>query len=68
MEDQVEPQWQKSSYSGNGGGDCVEVARNLPNVVAVRDSKNPHGPVLMIGPCEWRKFIADVKAGMHDLT
>lgn len=66
MEDQVEPRWQKSSYSGNGGGDCVEVARNLPNVVAVRDSKNPDGPVLMITPAEWRKFIADIKAGLHD--
>ena len=30
MEDQLAPHWQKSSYSGNGGGDCVEVARNLP--------------------------------------
>jgi hypothetical protein len=49
MEDQVEPRWQKSSYSGNGGGDCVEVARNLPHVVAVRDSKDPHGPVLTFG-------------------
>lgn len=66
MEDQVEPRWQKSSYSGNGGGDCVEVALNLPNVIGVRDSKNPAGPVLMIEPGQWRRFITDVKAGRHD--
>lgn len=66
MENQVEPRWRKSSYSGNGGGDCVEVASNLPNAIAVRDSKNPDGAVLMIDPAEWRKFIADIKAGRHD--
>ena len=68
MEDQVKPHWQKSSYSGNGGADCVEVARNLPRVVAVRDSKDPHGPVLTIEPAGWREFIADVKVGRHDLA
>ena len=63
MEDQVVPRWRKASYSGNGGGSCVEVARNLPRVVAVRDSKDPNGPVLTIGSADWRHFIADVKAG-----
>ncbi len=38
--------WRKSAYSNNGGA-CVEVARNLPGVVAVRDSKNPGGPALI---------------------
>ena len=49
-------------------GACVEVARNLPSIVAVRDSKNPHGPVLTLGSAGWREFIADVKAGRHDLA
>ena len=66
MEDQVEPRWQKSSYSGNGGGDCVEVALNLPGVVVVRDSKDPDGPVLMIEDADWRHFLANVKVGHHD--
>jgi hypothetical protein len=44
------PRWRKSSYSGNGGGNCVEVARNIPHVVAVRDSKDPYGPVLTLTP------------------
>lgn len=60
--------WRKSSYSGNGGADCVEVARDLPRVVAVRDSKDPDGPVLTLAPTGWRDFIADVKIGRHDLA
>jgi hypothetical protein len=60
--------WRKASYSGNGGGSCVEVARNLSRVVAVRDSKDPHGPILTIEPEGWQDFIADVKAGRHNLT
>jgi len=62
VEDQIEPCWRKSSYSGNGGGDCVEVARNLPGVVAVRDSKNPDGPVLIISRNEWARFISRLRA------
>jgi hypothetical protein len=46
----------------------VEVARDLPRTVAVRDSKDPHGPVLAMEPAEWRDFIAEVKSGRHDLT
>ena len=62
MEDQIEPRWRKSSYSGNGGGDCVEVARNLPGVVAVRDSKNPDGPILTVSRDEWASFITRVRS------
>jgi hypothetical protein len=58
--------WRKASYSANNGGACVEVARNLPGTVAVRDSKNPAGPVLTVGADGWRAFIADVKATRHD--
>jgi Domain of unknown function (DUF397) len=56
-------QWRKSSYSGNNGGDCVEVARNLPGVVAVRDSKDPDGAALIFTPGEWATFSTSVKAG-----
>ena len=62
MEDQIEPSWRKSSYSGNGGGDCIEVATNTPGVVAVRDSKNPDGPVLIVSRDEWASFITRVRA------
>ena len=60
--------WRKSSYSGNNGGDCVEVAGNLPDLVAIRDSKDPEGPVLAITPAEWRAFTAGVKADRPVLT
>ena len=45
----------------------VEVARNLPGAVAVRDSKDPHGPVLMVTPDDWRAFAATVQAGAPGL-
>jgi Domain of unknown function (DUF397) len=60
--------WRKSSYSGNGGGNCVEVARHRPHVVAVRDSKNPNGSVLTLAPEDWQAFTGRVKTGQHDLT
>lgn len=61
-------QWAKSSYSTDNGGNCVEVARNLPGVVAVRDSKDSAGPVLAFAPDEWRAFTAGVSAGEFGLT
>lgn len=59
--------WRKSTRSGNGGSDCVEVADNLPGVVAVRDSKNPTGPALIFTPLEWSAFVGGVKSGEFDL-
>ncbi|MGV9327166.1 DUF397 domain-containing protein [Streptosporangium sandarakinum] len=60
--------WQKSSLSGGNGGQCVEVAANLPGVVAVRDSKDPDGPKLLFGPAGWRTFVSGVKAGEFDVS
>jgi Domain of unknown function (DUF397) len=37
------------------------VARNLPGVVAVRDSKDPHGPALIITRADWAAFTALLK-------
>ncbi|MFJ2111085.1 MULTISPECIES: DUF397 domain-containing protein [unclassified Streptomyces] len=51
----------KSSYS-SGDGECVEVARNIPNTVAVRDSKHPTGPVLHLTPAAWSAFTATTDA------
>jgi hypothetical protein len=47
----------KSTYSSTAG-ECVEVARNVPGTVAVRDSKNQEGPVLRLSPTAWADFIA----------
>jgi hypothetical protein len=60
--------WRKSSYSGSNGGNCVEVADNLPGVIAVRDSKDPAGPVLSFTPDDWRAFTAEIKAGEFGLA
>ncbi|MGW4500516.1 DUF397 domain-containing protein [Micromonospora sp. NPDC004336] len=49
--------WRKSSRSGSSGGNCIEVADNLPGVVAVRDSKDPAGPALTFSPAAWRAFV-----------
>jgi hypothetical protein len=45
--------WRKSSFSNGSGGDCVEVALNLPGIVAIRDSKHRQGPVLMLSAAQW---------------
>jgi hypothetical protein len=55
--------WQKSTYSGGNGGQCVEVARNVPGLVAVRDSKDPDGPRLAVTPAQWRAFLASARRG-----
>lgn len=56
------PRWFKSSYSGNGG-QCIEVAANIPGAVPVRDSKNPDGPALLFPAAAWSGFIGGVKDG-----
>jgi Domain of unknown function (DUF397). len=45
----------------------VEVATNLPNVIAIRDSKNPTGPALVVTRNEWRTLITNIKTHKYDL-
>ncbi|WP_078603251.1 DUF397 domain-containing protein [Streptomyces sp. NRRL S-455] len=52
----MEIQWRKSSYSSDQGGQCIEVA-NTPATVAIRDSKNPTGPMLTLEPATFTAFI-----------
>ncbi|MEU6024824.1 DUF397 domain-containing protein [Micromonospora sp. NPDC047134] len=53
--------WRKSTRSGDNGGDCVEVAANIPGLVAVRDSKDPTGPALTFSPTAWTGFVRAVQ-------
>ena len=53
--------WRRASRSGTNGDNCVEVATNASGVVAVRDSKDPHGPVLAATPAQWRAFLATLR-------
>jgi Domain of unknown function (DUF397) len=52
--------WRKSSYSGQSGGNCVEVA-DQANHVLVRDTTNESGPVLRFSADAWRRFADQVK-------
>ncbi|MEU1132693.1 DUF397 domain-containing protein [Streptomyces sp. NPDC005900] len=50
--------WFKSSYSGDQGNECVEVAAT-PATIHIRDSKlNPSGPTLQISPATWTAFLS----------
>ena len=55
--------WRKSSFSNVNG--CVEIAPYRGGV-AVRDSKNPDGGVLVYNEHEWRAFLDGVRAGEFD--
>lgn len=52
------PRWRKSTRSGPNGGNCVEVAANIPGRVHVRDSKDQTGPILSFTPRAWSAFVA----------
>jgi hypothetical protein len=54
--------WRKSRRSNNTGGDCVESAC-AADARAVRDSKNPSGPVLMFKSDAFANFLAGLRAG-----
>jgi hypothetical protein len=63
MTDLSKADWRTSSYSSSNGGNCVEVARNLPGAVAVRDSKDPEGGALVVTPAAWQALVAGLRAG-----
>ncbi|MEM8926347.1 MAG: DUF397 domain-containing protein [Actinomycetota bacterium] len=57
--------WRKSSFSANGGANCVEVAR-VDDEIAVRNSNDPDGPVLRFTGSELAAFVAGCGAGEFD--
>lgn len=63
MEDNIKPGWRTSSYTGNGGGNCVEVG-DAARVILVRDTKDRAGPMLRFSPDSWRQFADQVKRSL----
>ncbi|MBO4164780.1 DUF397 domain-containing protein [Micromonospora antibiotica] len=59
--DLIEPRWRTATRSSSNGGDCVEVADNLPGRVLVRDSKDRVGGTLTFTPEVWCAFVAAQK-------
>jgi Domain of unknown function (DUF397) len=59
-------EWRTSTYSANGST-CVEVAGNLPGIVAVRDSKDRNGADLAFSDQAWLAFIRGIKRHEFDL-
>ncbi|MEV4495439.1 DUF397 domain-containing protein [Micromonospora arborensis] len=56
--DMTGARWRKSTKSGGNGGNCVEVADNLPGVILVRDTKDRDGGTLTFSRESWRGFVA----------
>lgn len=58
----MKPGWRTSSYTGNGGGNCVEVG-DTAHLIIVRDTKDRPGSVLRFSPAAWHRFADQVKTG-----
>ncbi len=62
--DLTRARWRTSSRTANAGN-CVEVA-GMGGVVAVRDSKDRGGPVLLVDGASWEAFLGDIRRGDFD--
>jgi hypothetical protein len=60
------PVWRRSSYCSGAASTCVEMASD-GQVVAIRDSKVPGGPVFRFTVEEWRAFVRGVRAGEFEV-
>jgi Domain of unknown function (DUF397) len=68
MEQVDDLRWRKASFSGNGGGSCVEVGQTDDGALLVRDTKDHgRGPIHRFTQAEWRAFVAGVRNGEFDL-
>ncbi|MFI5953669.1 DUF397 domain-containing protein [Cryptosporangium sp. NPDC051539] len=59
--------WRKATRSTGANTGCVEVAANLPDVTAVRDSTRPEGGAHVVSREAFAAFLSDVKAGRYSL-
>jgi hypothetical protein len=58
--EQLTPGWRKSSYSGNGGANCVEIS-DAPGLVFARDTTDRDGATLAFTAEAWVSFTAALK-------
>ncbi len=58
-------QYRKSSYS-DPEAECIEIATNIPDTIAIRDSKNPTGPFIQVRPATWAAFQRSLRTGRPD--
>ena len=59
---EVNPGWRKSSYSGNGGAECVE-AGHVRGAILIRDTaRHGAGPVLRVSPAAWARLTRAIRA------
>lgn len=56
--------WFKSSYSGSGDDNCVEV-RMLDGTIGVRDSKDPAGGAFWVDTRAWGEFLTGIRSGQN---
>lgn len=63
MNPEIAPEhtWFKSSYSDGTGQNCIEAARVRPTGIAIRDSKNPTGPALLLPATAWEPFLSHLR-------
>ncbi|MFE2420997.1 DUF397 domain-containing protein [Streptomyces hokutonensis] len=62
MNPEIAPEsaWFKSSYS-DAGQNCIEAAHLAPTAIAIRDSKNPTGPALLLPATAWAPFLSHLR-------
>jgi uncharacterized protein DUF397 len=66
MPDLSQATWRKAALSSQNGG-CVEIAANLPGIIAVRDSKRPGDGTHVVARQAFAAFLADARAGRYDI-
>ncbi|MGI5213828.1 DUF397 domain-containing protein [Plantactinospora sp. CA-290183] len=67
MIDLSQANWRKASRSGGSNGGCVEIAGNVPDLVAVRDSTRPEDGAHVVSRPAFAAFLREVKAGAYEI-
>lgn len=66
MTDLSQAFWRKASKSNGANTGCVEIAANLPGIVAIRDSQHPLAGAHIVDRKAFAAFLADVNSGRYD--